>query len=127
MPEAREEILQLIQTLNRSWLKGKFEKIPELLHPDVVFVHPQFAGWTAGREACAKSYSDFMSQAKVHEFRDSDAQIDVFGATAIATYRFDIRHEMSGKTIAHAGRDVLVLNQSDGRWQVVWRAMLPQQ
>jgi ketosteroid isomerase-like protein len=124
MPEASEEILQLIKILNQAWLEGKFEKIPELLHPHVVFVHPNFAGQTAGRQACAKSYADFMSQAKVLRFRDSDAQIDVFGATAIATYRFEIRYEMAGKTFDETGRDVLVLNNARDQWQVVWRCLV---
>jgi ketosteroid isomerase-like protein len=123
-----EHIRQFIQTLNRAWLEGQFEKIGELLHPDVVFVHPNFAGRSVGREACAKSYADFMSQAKVHEFRQTDAQIDVFGATAIATYRFDIRYEMSGQTLTEPGEEVLVLNRANGPWQAVWRAivLLPQ-
>lgn len=125
MAEVSEQIARVIQILNRAWLEGQFEKIGELLHPGVVFVHPNFGGRTVGREACAKSYADFMSQAKVHDFRESAAQIDVFASTAIAAYRFDIRYEMSGKTLDEAGRDVLILNREGDRWQVVWRAMVP--
>lgn len=127
MAEASESdhIWQLVRTINQAWLQGKAERMAEVLHPAAVFVHANFAGRVEGREACVKSYADFSSQSKVHHFQEFDPHVDVTGDTAVATYRFQIKYDMGGKTFDEAGQDVLIFNRQDGRWQVVWRAIVP--
>lgn len=61
----------------------------------------------------------------MHEFRELDPRVDVFGQTAVATYRFEIRYDMGDQSYDEHGQDVLVFARQDGRWQVVWRAILP--
>ena len=72
-----------------------------------------------------KSYKDFRSQAIIHDPHEEDAAIDVFGDTAIATYRFEITYEMNGKTFNESGRDIFIFVREEEGWQAVWRTVVP--
>jgi|SRR5690348_689682 len=124
-----EEIRLLLNKINDAWLKGPSEKLPEALsdffHVGIVIKGPGFQTMGRGKEACVKSYVDFVRQTRVRSCTLSEPEIDHFGDTAIATYSWEMTYELGGHEYHEYGHDLFVLARVEGRWQAVWRAMLP--
>ncbi len=125
MADPKEEIQQLLKKINRAWTESQTEILNEVFHEDMMIVSPDFQVLGKGREACVKSYEDFIRQATLREFSESDATIEVWEHTALASYRFDMAWEMDGQSFQEAGRDVFVFTLQHNRWQAVWRTILP--
>jgi len=123
--EDQQEVWQVINDINNIWVKGNPEDLENFFHEKMVIVHSDFKERGEGREICINSYKDFASQAKIHEFKESNPAIDVYGNTAIATYTFEIVYEMNKQIFSDTGRDIFVLIREDNRWQAVWRTILP--
>lgn len=121
---ARAEVRNLIRRINEAWTSGRPEEVGPLLHEEVVFVFPGFAGRAVGRAACAGSYEDFCRQAKVHRFVAGEPEVDLWDSTAVATYTYDITYEMGGESFTEHGRDLFVFTQTPAGWQATWRHML---
>ena len=68
-------------------------------------------------------YADFCDSARVHSYRESDHQVDVYNGTAIASYAFEMVYERAGARWLAKGHDLFVLERTDGRWLAVWRTM----
>jgi len=123
--DPKEEIRQLLKKINRAWTEGRTEILNEVFHQDMVIVSPDFQVLGKGREACVKSYEAFMKQATLREFTESEPAIEVWGLTAVASYRFDMAWEKDGQSFQDSGRDVFVFSLLGDRWQAVWRTILP--
>lgn len=122
---AETQIRSLLDEINAAWVKGPIESLNRLLHPEMVIVDPDIKLLAGGRDKCVQSYRDFLDQAVVHDFNESDHAVAVFGPAAVAGYRFEISYEMKGETLHEAGRDLFVFVLEDGEWRAVWRAELP--
>jgi hypothetical protein len=79
----------------------------------------------SGKEACIRSYLDFLEGATVHRCEIGPAEIDVAEDTAMAVYQWEMTYETEGETYTEAGSDILALARFDGAWLITWRAMLP--
>jgi ketosteroid isomerase-like protein len=120
-----DAIRGLLQLINQSWMQGRPHDIGPLLDDNVIFIYPGFAGRAQGRAAAVATYEDFLAQAKVHGVQLSEPEIDVFGDTAVATYRYEVDYEVSEGRFRDSGRDVFVFTCSDeGVWRAVWRTMI---
>lgn len=64
-----------------------------------------------------------FNAAMTHEFTPGEPQSDIMGNVAVAVCPFRVVYEIAGKTYREAGRDVLVLSRTAGKWHVVWRTM----
>lgn len=91
----------------------------------MVIAGPDLNELACNRAECIKSYKDFIGNAVIHEYKESDPAVSVFAYTAIVKYKFDITYEMNGKTYKEAGRDLFVMIKEEERWQAVWRTMIP--
>ena len=120
------EICELVRKINEAWVQGRPEELAEYFHRDMVILHPDLETRAAGRAACVEGYADFCRQATIHRFEPSEPAIEVFGETAIAVYRWEIAYEMKGQSFKEAGRDLFVFIQEGGKWQAVWRTLIPQ-
>jgi len=123
--QTREEIWQILKEINAAWVNDRTDELNRFFHEDMVIAGHDFRKLGEGKGACVKSYKDFRSQISIHDFHEEDAAIDIFGDTAIATYRFEITYEMNGKTFNESGRDVFIFVREEGRWQAVWRTIVP--
>lgn len=123
----REEIRALVRKINEAWLAGRSDVLNQSFADDVVVRGPGFEVLGRGREACVKSYEDFIRQATVSEFKTLDPAIDLWGSTAVATSSWEIAYQMNGRDYHEFGHDLFVFAREDGRWWVVWRAVLPAQ
>ncbi len=124
-PAQVREIRGVLSRLTAAWREGRFDELEGLLHEKVVFVPPGFSARLEGRSPCGESYRQFMTAAKVIEYVESDHTIDVWGTSAVASYRFEMTWEMANQLHRDAGHDLLVFVREDGRWQIVWRMLVP--
>jgi ketosteroid isomerase-like protein len=122
-----EKIRSLVARMNVAWLKRDIERLNDCFHNDVVIKGPNFQEMARGREACVKSYEDFIGLATVKEFKASEPVIDLFGGTAVASVPWAISYRMNDQDYDESGHDLLVLTREEGQWRVIWRAVVPSQ
>ena len=121
---AAHEIRDLIDNINRIWLQGDPEDLRRYFHPDVVIQPPGDTPRVYGIDACIASYIEFRSEARIQRFTPGDAEIDVFGDTAVATYRYEIVYELRQEKFDELAGELLVLLRSEDGWRIVWRTLL---
>jgi ketosteroid isomerase-like protein len=121
---ACDGVVETMRQINQAWLNGRVDDLASMVHPDVVMVFPGFAGAVQGRDDFLAGFRDFCQNARVHEFRDHDHQLNVAGDVAVATFRYDMIYERAGTRSRSAGRDLWVLHKQAGNWMAVWRTIL---
>jgi hypothetical protein len=123
--DERDQVAQQVRAINDAWVTGHPERMRDALDNEVVFVQPGFASRSTGRDAAVASYREFVTQAKLHRYAESDLTIDLAGHTAVASYRWQIAYAMGGKEYDETGRDLFVFDRFGTRWKLVWRLLLP--
>ena len=120
-----EDITQIIKKINQSWKEGYTEKLEKYFHEKMMVVSPDLKILGEGREACIKSYSDFITQAKVKKYSESALDVRVWEKTAIVSYKYDVVWEMGGKAYEESGKDLFIFTFECGKWLAVWRKLIP--
>ena len=127
--DEKAAILAVLNEINDAWLNGRPEdivgRIAPHFHDDMVMKGPGFVGLPCGRNACARSYEDFVRQAGVREYKSGEPTIDITGDTAVAVYSWKMTYELSGAEYRETGHDLFVFVRERGSWLAVWRAILP--
>ncbi len=121
-----DEIRQLMKKINQAWLQGRPQELKAYFHPDIQFVGPNLVTLGAGREICIDSYQDFLNQAVIKKYTESEYDIQIWESTAIASYTFNIEYDMKGKPQRDTGKDLFVFAVDLGKWLAVWRLMFPE-
>jgi len=125
MPEpVTQPIRAVLAALTAAWRAGRTKDISALLHPSVVFVRPGFAGRAEGPAACVATYDEFLTAALVLRYEESEPSVDVFGDTAVASFRWEMAWEIGGQRSEESGHDLYVLVRTEGRWLIAWRTLL---
>ena len=119
-----EDAAAIMRRINRVWLDGQVEDLTPMVHPEIVMALPGFTGRIQGREEFLAGFRDFCQNARIHEFRDHNQQVDVAGDTAVVTFRYDMIYERSGEQYHSTGRDLWVFQNQGSGWIAVWRTML---
>jgi hypothetical protein len=65
-----------------------------------------------------------MDSATLLEYRESDLQINQWGSTAVATYKFHIRWRSGESAHSDSGHDILTLTRDASAWLIVWRLLV---
>ncbi|MGB5209958.1 MAG: nuclear transport factor 2 family protein [Gammaproteobacteria bacterium] len=118
------DIRDLIDEINRTWLQGDPENLQAYFHPDMVIQPPGDVPRIYGIGPCIASYADFRREARIRSFTPGEAEIDVFGDTAVATYRYEIVYELHKRSFDEVAGELLVLLRAEDSWRVAWRTML---
>jgi hypothetical protein len=113
-----------LRRINEAWLSRRPEKMKPMLDEKVVMTYPGFVGRSEGQEAFIAGYVDFCEQALMISYQESDLQIDVGGATAVASYAFEMSYERKGDKYLSRGRDLWIFTRKQDEWVAVWRTML---
>lgn len=122
--QSSHDVRDVIDLINRTWLKGDPADLEMFFHPDVVIQPPGDSPRVHGRDPCIASYEAFVTDAHVRQFSPGDAEIDVFGDTAVATYRYRVVYQIADDTYDETGGELLVFLRREERWLVAWRTML---
>lgn len=125
-PGDTQEILRLISKISEAWLGGDTNRLNLYFHPRMTISGPDLRRIGIGRDACVKSYQDFIRQTTIQEYTESEPNIDLYGDTAVVVCPWTITYEMKGETYREQGRDLLVLVHRENGWLVAWRAVFPQ-
>jgi len=124
--KARDRVWAIVKEFNEACVRGDgFERLASAVAEDIVFIPPGFAGRIQGRERLLGLFTETCSGVKIHEMKESAEQIDVFGDTAVVSYRYDTVWETRGRRNTQEGREILVFCRSDGAWRMCWRAIQP--
>jgi ketosteroid isomerase-like protein len=121
-----QAIRRLLSRISEAWLRGDASNLNEYFHDRMMIKGPDLQELGAGREACVKSYEDFILQTSILEYEESDPEIDLYGDTAVVVCPWKINFEMKGQKHREQGRDLLVLVRREHGWLVAWRAVFPQ-
>jgi ketosteroid isomerase-like protein len=113
-----------LRRINEAWLSKRPEKMKPMLDEKIVMIYPGFVGRSEGQEAFIAGYVDFCEQALMISYQESDLQIDVGGATAVASYAFEMSYERKDDKCLSRGRDLWIFTRKQDEWVAVWRTIL---
>ena len=119
----QHEIQAVVSEINQAWLSGRVDDLNEIFHERMVIVGPDFQELSRGRVACVKSYRDFLSQATIIDYRESEPVLDDWGTVAVATSPWEMTYQLAGQRYRESGHDTFVFKREDGCWRAVWRLM----
>ena len=115
---------QGLATINQTWLEGRPQDLEALIHPEITFVFPGFAGRAAGRDAFIAGFVDFCQSARIVSYHEHDHQVDLIADMAVASFGFEMIYEREGSGFRARGRDLWVFARQAGGWLACWRTML---
>jgi ketosteroid isomerase-like protein len=118
-----DDVRQILERINGAWRSGQAEQLGDYFHADMVIVGPGYKELGHGREACVASYRDFLQSSVVRAYRESNLVIREWGATAVATYEWEMDFEHGGRLHREAGTDLFVFERQGEKWLAVWRAV----
>jgi ketosteroid isomerase-like protein len=121
------DVYDVLSNISEAWQLRQYDKLASHFDPDMTIVSPGFERRVQGRAACVDSYREFMDRATIERYEEAVPVVDVWGDTAVATYRWEMAWTAEGTADDEAGHDIVVLRRSsrDGveAWRVVWRAV----
>jgi ketosteroid isomerase-like protein len=121
----REEVGRVLGQITEAWRTGHPERLHDHFHEDMVIVGPAYREMGRGREACVRSYAEFLGAATVQEYRESAPVVQAWAGTAVATYEWEMTYALDGRVHRERGTDLFVFAREQGRWLAVWRAVQP--
>lgn len=119
----RDAVQALLRQIHLAWLERRPHDLVHLLHPSFIMAFPGFTG-RADRDEVIAGFVDFCDNALVHEYAETEPQLDIAGDTAVASFGYEMIYERAGRRHRATGRDLWVFSQSEGPWLAVWRTML---
>ncbi len=124
----KEEIRIALETINGAWLSRNVSAIRLALsscfHPEMVIKDAKLKTVASGREACVQSYVDFIQQARVSAYQQTEPEIHVLIDAAVASYNWEIAYSLDQKNHRERGGDIFVFVRAEEKWMAVWRAVL---
>ncbi len=120
-----EELICIVRKINSSWREGKPEKLEEYFHDRMMIVSADLRILGDGKEQCIHSYREFIDQAEVTDYAESEPEIHIWGTTAIAWYNYEMSWKMNGDSCQESGKDLFVFTSESGKWLAIWRKVMP--
>jgi uncharacterized protein (TIGR02246 family) len=122
--DPREEIRRVLAAVSAAWQGRRYDLLAQLFADDMVFALPASSARLDGAQAIVESYREFMDRVTLTEYREEDPSIDVWGDTAVVTYRWEMAWLAGNVPNREAGHDVFVFRRNPGApWRAVWRTM----
>jgi hypothetical protein len=117
--KSKKEVWKTVRDLNDAWTKGNPNDLKKYFHKEMVAITPTDIKRREGREACIQDWLEFSKIAKIHNWKEIDPKIQIYGQTAIVTYYFELSFEREGQMIDFEGRDMYVFIMEDNRWLAI--------
>ncbi len=122
MEQPNTKIWETIQAMNQCWTCGdlnELDKLNNYFHDTMVAITPTDKNRRQGKKACVQGWQSFAENVRIHSWKETDPEIQVYGNTAVVTYYFDMSFEMGGQTINMGGRDMITAIFENGEWWIV--------
>jgi hypothetical protein len=119
-----EGVAAAIARITAAWMEQRWDDLGEQLHARMVVTRAE--GRLEGRAAAVRARRELMERASVEDYRETGSEIDVFGATAVATIRWWMRTAGPAGPERHSGRDhyVLEYDPERGDWVALWQSTI---
>jgi hypothetical protein len=118
-------VQETVKQINTLWLSGRLTRLREFVDDNVVMITPLFAERYNGAQALVDSLQAFVRNAQVQHFADTSHTVDVWGDSAMATFRFDMQYVFDGVAYEDSGHEAWMFARRDGRWRLTWRHQVP--
>jgi uncharacterized protein (TIGR02246 family) len=119
-----DDVRAVLERISEAWQSRRYEELSQLFAKDMVFALPEQAVRVEGRDAIVAGYREFMDRVTLTSYREDQYTVDVWGDTAVASFRWDMAW-LAGDVPNHeTGYDVFAFRHTDGKWLAVWRTML---
>lgn len=118
--DAGASIHGVVRALSAAWRGKRWSEAEAALHEQATFVKVDGTR-VEGRAACVQSHRAFLEENRVLRLSENDHKVDVWGATAMASCRWEMTYAAGGKPQRAKGSETMTLAYSDGSWRVVWR------
>ena len=124
-PGIATEVARTLTALNAAWRERRYDELATFLAEDMVFALPGFSGRLDGAAAVVASYREFMERATLTAYDESAPAVDVWGETAVASFRWEMAWLAGGVPNRATGHDIFVFRRAGvgGPWRAVWRTM----
>ena len=110
--------------INAAWRERRYDDLCQMFAEDMVFTLPGFSGLLQGREAIVASYREFIERVTLTSYREEPLVGNVWGDTALASYRRDMAWFSGGVPNHETGQDVFAFRLHTTRaWLAIWRTM----
>jgi len=122
---AAAEVARTLAALSAAWRERRYDDLRDVLAEDMVFALPGFGGRLEGASAVVASYREFMERATLTAYEESPPTVDVWGETAVASFRWEMAWLAGGVPNRGAGHDVFIFRRAGpgAPWRAVWRTM----
>ena len=115
----KKEVWRTLRALNDAWTKGNPDDLKNYFHSDMVAITATGRERLEGREACFSSWNNFAKAANIHDWKELEPRIQIYGNTAVVTYYFDMSFDMGGQAVKLGGRDMFVFVKEGKKWWAV--------
>jgi general stress protein 26/ketosteroid isomerase-like protein len=124
--EAKDKIFNVVEKINLAFKCGVgFKDLKPFLHDDAVLALPGFIARVQGREACLRAYEDTCSQMKIEKLDASDEHVDVYGTTAVVSYKYNCTWGYRDRRLDDEGHEIMVFVRDGQDWRMAWRTLIP--
>ena len=113
------EVWATVRALNDAWTRADGSGLVAFFHERMVAIVPGSRERLVGRAACVASWKAFAAAAVIHEWKEIDPLVEVFGDAAVVTYEYEASVTMGGRDLTLRGRDMMTLVREGGRWWLI--------
>ena len=119
------EVTRTLAAMSAAWRERRYDDLTPFLAKDMVFALPGFSGRLEGAAAVVASYREFMERVTLTAYEESTPAVDVWGDTAVASFRWSMAWLAGDVPNREVGHDVFVFKraQPGAPWRAVWRTM----
>lgn len=119
-----QEIETFIKQFNDSWTKGTFDRLTHLLDNETIFVASDLESEITGKDRCIQTIRDYAHHAETKRFDVTHKKINIWNETAMVVLDYYVEYEMNNQLYKEKGKEFWTLNKQEGKWKLVWRAMV---
>lgn len=76
-------VAQAVKDLNQAWINARFERLRELIGPDIVLATPGFGERIHGPEAYLSGHREFVESSTIFRFAEDEIDVDTLHAVCI--------------------------------------------
>jgi hypothetical protein len=120
-PEKEADVRAVLARIEAAWKERQFDGLDECFDKEAVIVGPNYSVFASGRTACAESYREFATNARVLAYSESDHALRIWEGTAVYTFSWRMTYQRDGGPKADVGTDQLILGLSQRAWRVLYR------
>ena len=123
----REAVAAALGRLSAAWRNRRYDELAAVFDERIVMALPGFAGRVEGRDALIESYREFMERTTLTHYAEEPPVIDVWGSTAVASYRWEMQWLTKGVSNQAAGSEMFIFAREaagTGEWRALWRTMV---